>query len=193
MKRHEAIKAISECLNENDLVVSSTSDINKELFVIKDHNRNFYMLGSMGLASSIALGLAYTLPNRRVIVIEGDANILMNMGSMTTIGRYSPSNLIHIVLDNETYESCGGQPSASSTTELDRVALATRYRTVRRVTSCIELQESIAESSFKGPSFVLAKVERGRMFEKMPSVSYLPKEIGDRFKEFISTLKSSNT
>jgi thiamine pyrophosphate-dependent acetolactate synthase large subunit-like protein len=155
--------------------------------MVKDSNRNFYMLGSMGLASSIALGLASNLPNRRIIVIEGDANILMNMGSIATIGHYSPSNLIHIVLDNEVYESCGGQPSASKTIELDKVALAAHYNLVLRAISERQLRSSIAKSLFNGPTFILVKVERGRMLEKLTSVPFMPNEIGRRFKDFIAS------
>ena len=76
MKRHEAIEAIVHSLTGNELVVSSTGMISRELFTIKDSPQNFYTLGSMGLASSVGLGLALCLPEKRIVVIEGDGSIL---------------------------------------------------------------------------------------------------------------------
>ncbi len=111
MKRHEAIKIICQYIGESDLIVSSTGNLSRELFIIADSHQIFYMMGSMGLASSIGLGLAICYPDKRIIVIEGDGSIIMNMGSMATIGHYAPKNLVHIVLDNGVYDSTGDQPS----------------------------------------------------------------------------------
>jgi len=111
MKRYEAIEIITESLKGDELVISANGLISRELFTIKDSPRNFYMLGSMGLASSIGFGLAFSLPNKKVVVIDGDGNILMNLGSLATIGHFAPSNLIHFVLDNEMHASTGGQPT----------------------------------------------------------------------------------
>ncbi len=80
-----------------------------------DRPRNFYMWNSMGMASSIGLGLALARPDLRVVVLDGDGSILMNLGALTTLARYRPSNLIHIVFDNESLLSVGGFPTATST------------------------------------------------------------------------------
>jgi thiamine pyrophosphate-dependent acetolactate synthase large subunit-like protein len=188
MKRHEATEIICQHISEKDLVVSSTGDLSRELFIIADSPQFFYMMGSMGLASSIGLGLAISCPNRRVIVIEGDGSIIMNMGSMATIGHYAPKNLIHIVLDNEVYESTGAQPSVSNTTNLDKVAQDTGYKIVRKIASENELKEML-ENNMKffctGPMFILIKVEKGGIYERIPRVLHETEEIANYFKKLI--------
>jgi len=124
MKRFEAIQEIVRCLDGDELVVSSNGMISRELFTIADAPRNFYMIGSMGLASSIGLGLALSLPARQIVVIEGDGNVLMNLGSAATIDHLGPANLIQVVLDNEAHDSTGGQPTVSHTMRLEEVARA---------------------------------------------------------------------
>lgn len=187
MKRHEAMKIISQSLANSDLVVSPTGNISRELFIIKDSLQNFYMMGSMGLTSSIGLGLAICCPNKRVTVIEGDGSILMNMGSMATCGRFAPKNLIHIILDNEAYDSTGGQPSVSNTANLEKIAQATGYKIVRKVSSEYGLQKILRKikSSPQGPVFILAKVEKGGIYERIPRVPRIPEEIKNYFKKFI--------
>lgn len=188
MKRYEAIEAITKALNGDELLVSANGMLSRELFSIRESPNNFYMLGSMGLASSIGFGLAYNLPNRRVIVIDGDGNILMNLGSLATIGHFGPNNLIHIVLDNEMHASTGGQPTVSNTVNLERVASAAGFRIAKRVGSTEGLHTAIKEAlNSEGPSFILAKVERGE--KDIPRVSYEPIHIKSRFKEVMEQTK----
>lgn len=187
MKRYEAIEVISQLLNGNELVISSTGMISRELFTIKDIPQNFYMIGSMGLASSIGLGLALSLPKKQVIVIEGDGSILMNMGSMATIGHFAPKNLIHIVLDNEAHDSTGGQATVSNTVKLEEVAHAAGYQWTRRVDSGEELRKIIKESSQQGSAFLLVKVEKGGI-EGIGRVSHSPEEIKNRFQKSAQSL-----
>ncbi len=182
MKRYEAIEVISKSLNGTELVISSTGMISRELFTIKDAPQNFYMLGSMGLASSIGLGLALSLPKKQIVVIEGDGSILMNMGSMATVGHFAPKNLIHIVLDNEAHDSTGGQATVSNTVKLEEVAHASGYRLTPRVDSEEELRKAITESSQQGPAFLLVKVEKGSL-EGIGRVSHSPEEIKNRFQK----------
>jgi sulfopyruvate decarboxylase beta subunit len=185
MKRYEAIEVITESLEGDELVISANGKISRELFSIKDSSHNFYMLGSMGLASSIGFGLAYNLPNRKIVVIDGDGNILMNLGSLATIGHFAPGNLIHFVLDNEMHASTGGQPTVSNTVRLEEVVSATGYQLVRKVSSIKDLR-TVAEEvlSSEGPSFVLVKIEKGE--KEVPRVSYEPAHIKSRFKEAIA-------
>src|SRR5690348_13038361 len=100
------------------------------------HRPNFfYLQHAMGLASSTGLGLALCLPNRRVVVFDGDGSLLMNLGSLTTMARYAPGNLLHVVFDNESLLSVGGFPTATATgTDLEGIARAAgvpRVATVR--------------------------------------------------------------
>ena len=185
MKRYEAIEVIMESLRGNELIISANGLISRELFSIKDSPRNFYMLGSMGLASSIGFGLAFSLPNKKVAVIDGDGNILMNLGSLATISHFAPSNLIHFVLDNEMHASTGGQPTVSNTVRLEEVASAAGFRTVKKVSSIEDLRTVVREiQGSEGPSFVLVKIEKGE--KEVPRVSYGPAHIKNRFKEAIA-------
>jgi len=185
MKRYEAIEVITESLKGDELVISANGKISRELFSIKDSSRNFYMLGSMGLASSIGFGLAYNLSNRKMVVIDGDGNILMNLGSLATIGHFAPSNLIHFVLDNEMHASTGGQPTVSNTMRLEEVANAAGFRAVRKASSIEDLRTVMSEVlNSEGPSFVLVKIEKGE--KEVSRVSYEPTHIKNRFKEAIA-------
>ena len=180
MKRYEAIEVITESLKGDELVISANGMISRELFSIKESPNNFYMLGSMGLASSVGFGLAFSLSNKKVVVIDGDGNILMNLGSLATIGHFAPSNLIHFVLDNEMHASTGGQPTVSNTMRLEEVASASGFKMVRKVNSIEELGMIVREVlSSEGASFVLVKIEKGE--REVPRVSYEPTYIKNRF------------
>ncbi len=181
MKRHEAIEAIIGVLESRDLVVSSTGMTSRELFTIKDSDSNLYMIGSMGLASAIGLGLALCLPEKRIVVIDGDGSALMGMGSMATIGHHSPANFVHIVLDNEAYDSTGGQKTAAATARLDEVAAAAGYGVASRVTAVAELRKALGHAPESGPLFILAKIEKGAL-PGVGRVSNAPPEIASRFR-----------
>lgn len=182
MKRCEAIEVIAGLLKEDESVVSANGMISREMCAIRDRSHNFYMLGSMGLASSIGLGLALSVPNKKVIVIDGDGNVLMNLGSLTTIGKLCPKNLIHVVLDNESHDSTGGQPTASNVAKLEEIAKASGFKTTRKVCSIEMLEEAMRELlASDGPSFLLVKVKMGG--ESVPRVPYEPEVVKDRFKK----------
>ena len=122
INRIDAISAIVKSLQESDLVVSTTGMISRELFVTHDRPGNFYMLGSMGLVSSFALGLALMDSSSNVVALEGDGSALMSMGTLALIASEAPKNFLHIILDNESYESTGGQPTITEQIELTNVA-----------------------------------------------------------------------
>ncbi len=181
MKAYEAIRVIVSALKEDELVISANGLISRELYSVRDRSANFYMLGSMGLASSIGLGLAISLPKRRVLVLDGDGNLLMNMGSLATIGQISPKNLVHVVLDNESYESTGGQATASRTAELDKVAKACGFKTVKKALDSESLSQCIRELlRTHGPAFCLVKTEKG--WDSVPRVGHAPETIKTRFR-----------
>jgi thiamine pyrophosphate-dependent acetolactate synthase large subunit-like protein len=186
MKRREAIQIISQGLNEKIPVISSLGLISRELFDLRDSPQNFYMTGSMGLASSIGLGVAINKPDLKVVVIDGDASLLMNLGSSVTIGHFKPKNLIHIVLDNEAYESCSGEPSISKTAKLDKIARTVGYNFVKKVKNKSDLRKALEESldQNRGPIFILAKIELGDRRD-LPRILKLDK-IAKRFKRFLS-------
>ena len=184
LKRFEAIEIITRCLKGNELIISANGMISRELFSIQDSERNFYMLGSMGLASSIGFGLAFSIPSRNILILDGDGNILMNLGSLTTIGHFSPKNLLHIVLDNEIYASTGGQPTVSKTVKLEEVALAAGFQKVHKVYEAGELRKAVDQfADTEGPFFILVKIEGGE--KEVPRVSIDPAKIKERFMKVI--------
>jgi len=107
-RRYEAIKDIMEAVGD-EFIICNMGTPCKELFEIKDRAKNFYMLGSLGLVSSIGLGLAMSKPDKEFIVIDGDGSILMNLGSLVTIANLASKNLKIIIIDNGSYGSTGFQ------------------------------------------------------------------------------------
>jgi sulfopyruvate decarboxylase beta subunit len=181
MKRYDALETIINSLTGNEFIISCTGMISRELYSIKDSPHHFYTLGSMGLPSSIGLGLALTQPDKKVIVIEGDGGTLMGMGTIATIGNLKPKNLIQIVLDNEIHESTGEQKTVSNTMKLEIVAEAAGYEKINKVSSSEELKSVIKKClNIDGPSFILVKIEKGR--KDVPRVSIRPVKIQERFK-----------
>jgi sulfopyruvate decarboxylase subunit beta len=124
MTRLDALEAIYSRL-EQQIVVTIMGAVAAELQSIGHRPNFFYLQHAMGLASSIALGLATHLPNERVVVLDGDGSVLMNLGGLTTLARYRPRNLVHVVFDNESLLSVGGFPTATATgSDLAGVAAA---------------------------------------------------------------------
>lgn len=114
MKRIECLEAIYDELRDC-AVVTIMGAVAAELYSLGHRANFFYLEHAMGLASSVGLGIALAQPERRVVVIDGDGSVLMNLGGLTTLARYAPGNLTHIVFDNESLLSVGGFPTATST------------------------------------------------------------------------------
>lgn len=181
MNRKEAIETIMAAL-PLDVIVSTTGLISREIFERFDSERNVYVPGSMGLASSIGLGIAMAQQKVRVVVIDGDASLLMNLGSIVTIGNKGPKNLLHIVLDNGAYASCSEERSMSDTARLDILASNVGYEYVRAVRCQASLKRVMLEFG-RGPGFILAQIELGgcRDFRRPLELS----AIKDRFMLFM--------
>lgn len=181
--RHEAIAEISALLLEDDLVVSTTGKISRELYTLRDRSGNFYMQGSMGTSAAIGLGISINRRDRHVIILDGDGAILMRMGSLATIGNYQPSHYIHIVLDNSCYGSTGGQSTSSPVVSFPEAAVAMGYRRAVTVYSLESLSGYYDEFYNKqGPSLIHMKVRAGSMKDLGRPV-WTPEEIRDRFIE----------
>jgi sulfopyruvate decarboxylase subunit beta len=126
------------------------------------HRQNFfYLQHAMGLASSTGLGLALSLPEQRVVVFDGDGSLLMNLGSLSTMARYRPKNLIHVVFDNESLLSVGGFPTATGTgTDLEGIAKASGIPVVTTVRTVETFKNAMSEA-LRGSDLttIIAKVE----------------------------------
>lgn len=181
MNYREAITTITELLDDQ-LVVCANGLISRETFTIRDRPENFYMIGSMGMASSIGLGLALNKPSKAVIVLEGDGNLLMNLGSLPMVGSLQPGNLLHIVLDNEVYASTGNQPTISNVIELEEIAKSSGYAYVKKVTTNDDLKREMTHTlENDGPSFLLVKISDIAEQIELGRVTHSPEQIKERF------------
>ncbi len=169
----------------DEAIVVANGYLSRQAFSCRDLSTNFYMLGSMGLALSIGLGVALAQPRRRVVVIDGDGNLLMSLGALTMVGHTRPPNLMHIVIDNQRYASTGGQGSISGSVRMARLALAAGYLTASEVDDQAALSRILEEMRAKdGPSFLRVPVSAG--FEIAPRVTRLPDEIARTFKKALA-------
>ncbi len=192
ISRFEALRAAVSALT-TEPVVHANGYICRESFAVKDRIENFYMIGSMGMASAIALGVALTVPTRPTVVFDGDGNLLMSLGILPMIGggpvmgRGRPANLVHVVFDNGLYGSTGNQLSPSRTVGLHRIARAAGYERATAVAGGDELQAAVAAAlAGGGPSFILARVTGEE--QPAPRIPYPPEEIRDRFRSCFPSL-----
>ncbi len=175
------------CLkNKNAVIVSANGFISRDLFETHDKLSNFYMIGSMGLASSIALGVAIKNPKKKIFVFDGDGNIFMNLGSLATIGFLKPKNLVHFVFDNNSHESTGGQPTMSSKIKIEKIAQAANYK-IFTIKTKKDLENILIKiKKLRGPIFILIKVENTKKISKR--VEYEPEQIKLRFMKSLEEI-----
>ena len=178
MQRRDAIEKIMESIDD-ELIVCNIGFPSRELYDIADRDENFYMIGSMGLASSIGLGLALAQPNRDIVVIDGDGSLLMNMGSLVTVFANNPGNLTWIVIDNGAYGSTGNQETYAQVVDLVDVARGVGFKNSYYF-SDVNLKEFIKSDD---ASFIVYTTEAGN--SKAPIIDLTPVEIKNRFMDII--------
>ena len=192
MKRAECIAMLYPELDDK-LVVTIMGACAQELYDLGHKENFFYLQHAMGLASSIGLGLAMHLPKERVVVLDGDGSVLMNLGTLATIARYRPRNLVHIIFDNGSLLSTGGFDShtKSGTTDLAAIAKGAGLRRVAAVDSVMDFGEAVIEAfSSDELSVIVAKVAAiGPNHYGMDL--HLP-ENAFRFKRFISERRKTS-
>jgi sulfopyruvate decarboxylase subunit beta len=146
MRRLDAMQAVYPQL-EQHLVVTIMGAVAAELQSIGHRPNFFYLQHAMGLASSMGLGIALSRPDLTVIVLDGDGSLLMNLGGLTTLARYRPKNLVHVVFDNESLLSVGGFPTATSTgSDLAAIAAAAGVPRTTTVRALDTFQRAFAEA-----------------------------------------------
>jgi sulfopyruvate decarboxylase subunit beta len=161
MQRAKCIEAIYPELQDK-LVVTNMGACAQELYNLGHRDNFFYLQHAMGLASSIGLGLATSLPGRKVLVLDGDGSVLMNLGTFATLARYRPANLVHIVFDNGSLLSTGGFPShtADGTTNLAAIARGAGVPHVDEVSTAYDFMEAAADAFERGAlSVIVARVD----------------------------------
>jgi phosphonopyruvate decarboxylase len=186
MIRTEALQAILESLQGNEAVVATTGKTGRELFTIADRPNHLYVVGGMGTASAIGLGICLGRPEQAVVVIDGDGAALMKLGALATIGFSQPAKLLHIILDNEAHDSTGGQGTASPVVDFARVAAAANYRHAVSLTAKDDLAAAVKDLRAKcGPSLVHVKIRQGSP-KNLGRPTVKPHEVKERFMNFLA-------
>jgi phosphonopyruvate decarboxylase len=186
--RRDYLSALQNLVGPRDLVVATTGYTGRELYALADRSNQFYLVGAMGCASSVGLGLALARPDWRVIVLDGDGAALMRLGALPTIAYLRPPNLIHVVLDNRMHESTGGQSTVSASVDFAGIAAACGYPKVRRCHSAHELSAIFAEQ-LNALTFVHAKMSPG-ISAALPRPAVSPQDVAQRLRSWIQNSRS---
>jgi phosphonopyruvate decarboxylase len=183
--RREVLSALLDCCDPAEtVVIATTGYTGRELYALDDRPSHFYMVGSMGCASSLGFGLARVRPDLTVVVVDGDGAALMRMGNLATIGAYRPANLIHLVLDNEAHDSTGAQSTVSAATDFAGIAAATGYAQVWSTDEVGDIAAIVGGHRGGGPTFAHIKTRTGTI-ENLPRPSITPPEVRARLMAHI--------
>ena len=181
MIRKAAMAIALKHIEFDDRIISANGFISRDLFSISDTKPAFYMIGSMGLASSIGLGIALKDTGRKVFVFDGDGNILMNLGSLTTIGSLKPKNLIHVVFDNSVHESTGSQPTNTNFVSIEKIAKTCNYNHTFTAETKNDFEKILRKiKKLNGPIMIVVKIRKSND-KKSARINYEPIEIKERF------------
>jgi len=188
MLRLDCLRSVYSEL-EDYLVVTIMGAVAAELQSLGHRPNFFYLQHAMGLASSTGLGLALCLPNQRVIVFDGDGSLLMNLGSLSTMARYRPKNLTHVVFDNESLLSVGGFPTATSTgTDLEGIARSAGIPRVVTVRDVENFRSAVCEVPQRNQlTTIIAKVAATGPSGYITDLSLLENRF--QFRRYIQSLK----
>ncbi|MCC6891071.1 MAG: thiamine pyrophosphate-binding protein [Hyphomicrobiales bacterium] len=185
MKRDDCFRALARRLG-NEIVCPVYSSA-FDWLEIAPRALNYYTFGAMGLGSSHALGLALGCPDRRVIVLDGDGSLLMNLGTLVTIGAAAPTNLIHFVCRNGTYEANGGHPIPQPDVDFGGLARAAGYAQVADFHTLAAFEAALPQLLARdGPSFAVLHVEKGAL---SPEFNYRTLEDPNRSAAFRAALR----
>ena len=182
MPRIDAIRIVRDCFGEDAALLGTTGKIGRELYTLGHRPNQLYVVGSMGCASGVALGVHLGAEGRRkVVVLDGDGAALMKMGTLATIGTASPRNFVHVIIDNEAHESTGGQATVSGGIDFAMIAAGCGYRAIWRADTPNALQAAAAEAAaVDGPSLIHVKVAIGSAAE-LGRPALAPAEVKDQF------------
>jgi phosphonopyruvate decarboxylase len=194
MSREASILEIVRSLNSDDIVISTTGKASREIYEIRkklNHNseNDFRVIGSMGHASSIALGINLQISDRKVYCLDGDGSLIMHMGAMSTISKYSNTNFRHILLNNFSHDSVGGQASSSDVINFSNLSKSLSYSNYFKITDKAQFSSTFPDfQNMEGPSFLEIVVSKGsRVDLGRPDSS--PKENKEQFMKFLHESK----
>ncbi len=167
LRREDAIETLVQRLTGDYVLVSTTGMASRELFEVRErtgrsHDQDFLTVGSMGHCSQIALGIALKKRDTQVICLDGDGSVIMHMGALAIIGTEAPSNFKHIVLNNWSHDSVGGQPTAAGRIDLPAIARGCGYADAWTVTDLSDLDDAIVRLEEQdGPLLLEVVVRKG--------------------------------
>ena len=183
-RRGDFLSAVQAAVQPNDLIVATTGYTGRELYACGDRPNQLYMVGSMGCALSVGLGLAVACPERRVIVIDGDGAALMRLGAMATTGYERPPNLVHVLLDNGVHESTGSQRTVSRSIDFCGLAAACGYPRVAEVARPEDIGPAIGQPAPE-LNFIHVPIMPG--VPELPRPGISPEDVAARFRSYISS------
>lgn len=184
--RRQVLERILAVTPEPDsVVVATTGYTGRELYALQDRANQLYVVGSMGCASSLALGLSLVRPELRTVIVDGDGAALMRMGNLATLGAYGGDNLVHVLLDNEMHESTGGQRTVSGTVSFGGIARSCGYGLVAEGDEPELLDAAFAERGTVGPRFAHVRI-RSADSSDLPRPSLSPTEVRARLVRHLS-------
>jgi phosphonopyruvate decarboxylase len=184
-RRDEILQRVIHGAPEAAAIIATTGKAGRELFTLADRKQHLYLVGSMGCASGVGLGVSLNT-HRPVIVLDGDGAALMKLGTFATIGATGPGNLIHIVLDNGVHDSTGGQATASAAIDFAGVALACNYRHAISCDAVAEFDRALTEAlKAGGPTLLHARIQPGSM-DKLGRPTVTPQQVARRFQSFLT-------
>lgn len=185
--RFEALEAISSFAADDTVFLATTGFTGRELYEVADKPNNFYMVGSMGCVSSLGLGLALARTDLKIVVIDGDGSLLMRMGGSAVLAAYRPTNVVHVLLDNNAHDSTGGQKTVSDQIDFPAFAASVGYDCIAEARDLDQLRSSIAEGLHDGMlNFVYMQIAPGAKKDLgRPKVK--PPEVRQRFMSFVAS------
>ena len=187
VSREQALTQVLACTTDAATVVlASTGFCGRELFALQDRPSHFYMVGSMGCVSAIALGLALSRPDLRVVALDGDGAALMRMGTFATIGAYAPPNLWHLLLDNAVHDSTGGQSTVSRRLSFAGIAAACGYASALQTAELGKIAAWLEAGPLTGPRFACLLTRPGSPAD-LPRPTLGPVAVKERLRRHIGS------
>ncbi|MBX3168677.1 MAG: phosphonopyruvate decarboxylase [Candidatus Eremiobacteraeota bacterium] len=174
LSRSQMLQGLLEIWGPGDLVVATTGYTGRELYALNDRDQHLYLVGSMGCASSLGLGLALRRPEKRIWVLDGDGALLMRMGALSSLGWVRPDNLVHVLLDNGVHESTGAQSTVSASLDFCEIARGCGYPHILRWSRPEPLE-------IAGLTFIHAPILPG-IAAALPRPKQKPRQVADRFR-----------
>jgi sulfopyruvate decarboxylase subunit beta len=186
----DALAILAPAIPEGTVCIHANGFLGRAGCAARDRDECFYMIGSMGLAASIGLGVALAAPRRRVLVLDGDGNVLMNLGTLATIAAARPANLHHVCFDNGAHASTGAQPTITDRVRLDAIARAAGYRSVTRVETPAALAAEIRGFlACEGPAFLLVRIALGPPGPPAPRIPHAPEAMTARLRRALGAAR----